>query len=181
MEKLAFQKIYTKVIQITKATCTLEADNIGYEELASVHGKLAQVVKIQGKNVTLQVFGGTEGIPSNAEVFFYGKPPSIKVSEDLAGRFFNAFGLPIDGGPEVEGEEREAIKKDMEQITGFIEKLGELNTDNVTPLIFMNDEVNRLRDDIPVKSLTHEEILKNAPKKDTDYFRIPKVLDKKNE
>lgn len=107
MEKLAFQKIYTKVTQITKATCTLEADNIGYEELASVHGKLAQVVKIQGKNVTLQVFGGTEGIPSDAEVFFYGKPPSIKVSEDLAGRFFNAFGYPIDGGPEVDGEERE--------------------------------------------------------------------------
>lgn len=80
-----------------------------------------------------------------------------------------------------EGKEREAIKKDMEQITGFIEKLGELDTNNVTPLIFMNDEVNRLRDDIPVKSLTHEEILKNAPKKDTDYFRIPKVLDKKNE
>ncbi|MDD3811449.1 MAG: V-type ATP synthase subunit B, partial [Bacteroidales bacterium] len=65
------------------------------------------VVKIQGKTITLQVFGGTEGIPSNAEVFFYGKPPTLKVGEDLAGRFFNAFGDPIDGGPAVEGEERE--------------------------------------------------------------------------
>jgi V/A-type H+/Na+-transporting ATPase subunit B len=57
--------------------------------------------------VTLQVFGGTEGIPTNAEVVFMGKPPVIKVSDDLAGRFFDAFGNPIDGGPEVDGEERE--------------------------------------------------------------------------
>ncbi len=107
MEKAAFQKIYTKITEITKATCTLDAEGIGYEELALVHGKLAQVVKLLGSSVTLQVFGGTEGIPSNAEVIFYGKPPTIKVSEDLAGRFFNSFGKPIDGGPEVEGEERE--------------------------------------------------------------------------
>jgi V/A-type H+/Na+-transporting ATPase subunit B len=107
MEKAAFQKIYTRITQITKATCTLEAEGIGYEELAIIHGRLAQVVKIIGNKITLQVFGGTEGIPTNAEVIFYGKPPTIKVSEDLAGRFFNAFGNPIDGGPEVEGEERE--------------------------------------------------------------------------
>ncbi len=107
MENTAFQKIYTKITQITKATCTLNAEGIGYEEMAFIHGKLAQVVKIVGDSVTLQVFGGTEGIPSDAEVIFYGKPPTIKVGEDLAGRFFNAFGMPIDGGPEVEGEERE--------------------------------------------------------------------------
>jgi V/A-type H+/Na+-transporting ATPase subunit B len=107
METKAFQKIYTKITQITKATCSLNAEGVGYEELASVNGRLAQVVKIQKQNVTLQVFGGTEGIPSNAEVTFYGRPPVLKVSEDLAGRFFNSFGMPIDGGPEVEGEERE--------------------------------------------------------------------------
>ncbi|TVR73242.1 MAG: V-type ATP synthase subunit B [Marinilabiliales bacterium] len=107
METKAFQKIYTKITQITKATCSLNAEGVGYEELASVNGRLAQVVKIQGQSVTLQVFGGTEGIPSNAEVTFHGRPPVIKVSDDLAGRFFNSFGLPIDGGPEVEGEERE--------------------------------------------------------------------------
>ncbi len=107
METKAFQKIYTSITQITKATCSLNAEGVGYEELASVNGRLAQVVKIQGQNVTLQVFGGTEGIPSNAEVTFYGRPPVLKVSDDLAGRFFNSFGLPIDGGPEVEGDERE--------------------------------------------------------------------------
>ncbi len=107
METKAFQKIYTKITQITKATCSLNAEGVGYEELASVNGRLAQVVKIQGQNVTLQVFGGTEGIPSNAEVTFYGRPPVLRVSDDLAGRFFNSFGMPIDGGPEVEGDERE--------------------------------------------------------------------------
>ncbi|MBN1949788.1 MAG: V-type ATP synthase subunit B [Bacteroidales bacterium] len=107
MSSKAFQKIYTKITQITKATCSLKASGIGYDELAVVNGKLAQVVKIIGDTVTLQVFGGTEGIPTNAEVTFLGKSPTIKVSEDLAGRFFNAFGEPIDGGPAVEGEERE--------------------------------------------------------------------------
>ena len=107
METKAFQKIYTKITQITKATCSLHAEGVGYEELASINGRLAQVVKIMGDTITLQVFGGTEGIPSNAEVIFSGRPPMIKVGEELAGRFFNAFGDPIDGGPKVEGEERE--------------------------------------------------------------------------
>ncbi|MBK6963520.1 MAG: V-type ATP synthase subunit B [Bacteroidales bacterium] len=107
METTAFQKIYTKITQITKATCSLQASGIGYEELATVNGRLAQVVKINGDIVTLQIFSGTEGIPTNAEVIFMGHPPSLKVGEELAGRFFNAYGQPIDGGPEVEGEERE--------------------------------------------------------------------------
>jgi aspartyl-tRNA(Asn)/glutamyl-tRNA(Gln) amidotransferase subunit C len=42
----------------------------------------------------------------------------------------------------------------------------------------MSDEVNRLREDVPKITVTHEEALRNAPKKDSDYFRIPKVLDK---
>ena len=102
----AFQKIYTKITQITKATCSVKATHVGYDELATVEGRLAQVVKIIGDEVTLQIFEGTEGIPTNAEVIFMGKSPSLKVSEQLAGRFFNAYGDPIDGGPVPEGEER---------------------------------------------------------------------------
>ena len=101
----AFQKIYTKITQLTKATVTLKATDVGYEELATINGQLAQVVKIIGDEVTLQVFGGTEGIPTNAEVIFLGKSPSLKVSDQLAGRFFNSLGIPIDGGPDVEGLE----------------------------------------------------------------------------
>ena len=97
MATKAFQKIYTKITQITKATCSLKATGVGYDELASVDGKLAQVVKIIGDEVTLQVFSGTEGIRTNAEVVFMGKAPTLKVGDQLAGRFFNAYGDPIDG------------------------------------------------------------------------------------
>ncbi|PID93394.1 MAG: V-type ATP synthase subunit B [Bacteroidetes bacterium] len=107
METQAFQKIYTKINNITKATCSLKASGVGNEEMAFVHGRKAQVVKIQGEDVTLQVFAGTEGIPTNAEVIFTGKPPTLKVSDELAGRFFDAYGDPMDGGPNIEGEERE--------------------------------------------------------------------------
>lgn len=107
MQGKAFQKIYTKINKITKATCTLTAEGIGNDELAFVDGKPAQVVKLEGNEVTLQVFQGTEGIATNAEVVFTGKPPVLKVSEELSGRFFNAYGDPIDGGPAIEGEERE--------------------------------------------------------------------------
>lgn len=107
MSAQAFQKIYTKISQITKATCSLNATGVGYDELAVIDGRLAQVVKIAGNQVTLQVFRGTNGIPTNAEVVFLGKAPSLKVGDELAGRFFNAYGDPIDGGAPIEGQEVE--------------------------------------------------------------------------
>ena len=107
MTTQAFQRIYTKLNQVTKATCSVQATNVGNEEMAIVDGRLAQVVKIMGDVVVLQIFTGTEGIGTDAEVVFLGKPPVIKVGEQLSGRFFNAFGDPIDGGPEVEGIEVE--------------------------------------------------------------------------
>lgn len=106
MKTRAFQKVYTKLTQITKATCALKAEGIGYSEMALVQGRPAQVVKLIGDQVTLQVFPGMEGIGTDAEVIFLGRPPVLKVSDLLAGRFFNSYGEPIDGGPEVDGEER---------------------------------------------------------------------------
>jgi V/A-type H+-transporting ATPase subunit B len=103
----AFTKIYCKLSAITKATVTLRAKGVGADELATIDGQLAQVVKVVGNEVTLQVFGGTGGVRTNAEVVFLGKAPTLKVGPQLAGRFFNAFGQPIDGGPEVEGQEVE--------------------------------------------------------------------------
>lgn len=107
MATQAFQKIYTRITNITKATCMLHATGVGNDELATIDGKLAQVVRINEDEVTLQVFAGTEGIPTNAEVIFLGKAPALKVSDQLAGRFFNAYGEPIDGGPQLEGEDVE--------------------------------------------------------------------------
>ncbi len=107
MKTKAFQKIYTHIENVTKATCTVQAEGVSNEEMAFVDGRPAQVVKISGKNVTLQIFPGTQGIATNAEVVFLGKPPTIKVSNELKGRFFNPYGQPIDGGPEVDGKEVE--------------------------------------------------------------------------
>ena len=108
MAQLALKKVYTKISNVTKATCMLHATGVGNDELATIDGRLAQVVKIIGEEVTLQVFAGTDGIPTNAEVVFLGKAPSLKVGEQLSGRFFNAYGEPIDGGPSPdEGKEME--------------------------------------------------------------------------
>ena len=103
----AYQRVYTQLEGITKATVSLRAKGVSNDELAVVAGKLAQVVRIKGDVVTLQIFSGTEGIPTNAEVTFLGEPPVLKVSDQLAGRFFDAYGHPLDGGPEIEGEERQ--------------------------------------------------------------------------
>ncbi len=107
MATKAYQKVYTQLEAITKATVSLRAKGVTNDELATVDGRLAQVVKTKGDVVTLQVFAGTEGIPTNAEVAFMGNPPVLRVSEQLSGRFFNAYGQPIDGGPEVDGEVRQ--------------------------------------------------------------------------
>jgi len=107
MANKAYQKTYTRLEAITKATVSLRAEAVSNDELALVDGRLAQVVKTKGNLVTLQVFSGTEGIPTDAEIRFLGEPPVLKVSDNLAGRFFNAYGEPIDGGPEVEGEARQ--------------------------------------------------------------------------
>lgn len=106
MTTKAFQRIYTKLEAITKATVSLKAQGVSNDELATVAGRLSQVVKIKGESVTLQVFAGTEGIPTDAEVLFFGEPPALNVGDELAGRFFNAYGEPIDNGPAIEGERR---------------------------------------------------------------------------
>ncbi|MBD3419685.1 MAG: V-type ATP synthase subunit B [Chitinivibrionales bacterium] len=107
MNTKAFQKIYTHIENITKATCTVEAEGVTNEEMAYVAGRPAQVVKINGNKVILQIFTGTPGVATNAEVIFTGKPPTVKVSNEMRGRFFNAYGQPIDGGPAVDGDEVE--------------------------------------------------------------------------
>ena len=96
----------------------------------------------------------------------------MKITEDLVDHIAHLSRL------QFEGESKVAIQQDLERIVNFMEILQGVDTENVEPLIFMNDEVNKLREDVPVETLTQEEALKNAPKKDSDYFRIPKVLDK---
>ncbi len=79
---------------------------------------------------------------------------------------------------EFNGDEKEKIKADLAQITTFFDELNKVNTDHVEPLIFMSDAVNVLREDIVKEELSHEDALKNAPAKDSDYFRVPKFNSK---
>ncbi len=80
---------------------------------------------------------------------------------------------------EFENEAKEEIKNDLTRILSFVEKLNELNTDNIEPLVYMTEEINVLRDDEVKQVITQEEALKNAPKRDSDYFRVPRVVEKK--
>jgi aspartyl-tRNA(Asn)/glutamyl-tRNA(Gln) amidotransferase subunit C len=79
---------------------------------------------------------------------------------------------------EFEGEKKENIKADLDKILDFCEQLNKLDTDNIEPLIYMTDNTNDLRDDVVVSDISKEDALKNAPSKDSDYFRVPKVIDK---
>lgn len=79
----------------------------------------------------------------------------------------------------LEFDEKDADKmmKDMTDIVNWVEKLKEVNTDGVEPLTTMSHEINALREDEVTEHLSHERALRHAPKKDADYFRVPKVLE----
>ena len=79
---------------------------------------------------------------------------------------------------EFDAESKKGIVKDLNRVIGFIEKLNEINTDNLEPLVYMSNEVNIMREDDVKHDITQQEALKNAPKKDSDYFKVPKVIDK---
>ncbi|UKN00295.1 Asp-tRNA(Asn)/Glu-tRNA(Gln) amidotransferase subunit GatC [Paracrocinitomix mangrovi] len=79
---------------------------------------------------------------------------------------------------EFEGEKKEAIKADLIKMIDFVDQLNQVDTEGVEPLIFMTDSINVLREDVAKVTITQEEALKNAPNKDSDYFKIAKVLSK---
>ena len=74
--------------------------------------------------------------------------------------------------------EKEEIKKDLERMIAFIDKLNELDTTGVEPQLHMSDEINTLRDDVLEGSVSREEALKNAPSTDGVFFKVPKVIKK---
>jgi aspartyl-tRNA(Asn)/glutamyl-tRNA(Gln) amidotransferase subunit C len=76
--------------------------------------------------------------------------------------------------------EKEEIKKDLQRMISFVEKLNELNTDGVEPQLHMTNETNVLREDELQGSVSREEALKNAPSTDGTYFKVPKVIKNPN-
>jgi aspartyl-tRNA(Asn)/glutamyl-tRNA(Gln) amidotransferase subunit C len=71
---------------------------------------------------------------------------------------------------------KQEIKKDLQKMIGFVEKLNELDLREVEPLLYMGEETNVLRDDIPEKPLNRSEALENAPVADEMYFIVPQVI-----
>lgn len=75
-------------------------------------------------------------------------------------------------------EEKSAIRKDLEKMIGFVDKLKEIDTSGVPPLMHMSDRLNALREDAVQGSFSREEALKNALDNDGTYFKVPKVINK---
>jgi aspartyl-tRNA(Asn)/glutamyl-tRNA(Gln) amidotransferase subunit C len=77
-------------------------------------------------------------------------------------------------------EEKIELKQDLEKMIGFVEKLKEVDTTGVEPLMHITDAVNILREDAVEKTITKQEALLNAPQTDGDFFIVPKVIKKNN-
>ena len=107
-------KVYNRIESITGNVITVRATDVKYKELAQINtrfGKsLAQVNKIEGDIISLQVFAGGQGVSTGDEVRFLGRGMRVSCSEDLLGRIFNGSGEPIDKGP--------AITENMKPIGG---------------------------------------------------------------
>jgi V/A-type H+-transporting ATPase subunit B len=99
------KKVYSKIESITGSVITVRAEDIRYGDLAEVDTafgtSLAEVNRLAGEFVSLQVFAGGRGISTGDTVRFLGHPMEISFSENLMGRVFTGSGKPRDKGPEL--------------------------------------------------------------------------------
>ncbi len=96
----------------------------------------------------------------------------MKVNEELVDKLAQLSRLEFDA------ESKEKIMSDLQRMIEFVDKLNEIDTENVEPLKYITDEQNVLRKDEIIKTITKEEALRNAPQRDSDYFKVPKVIKK---
>jgi aspartyl-tRNA(Asn)/glutamyl-tRNA(Gln) amidotransferase subunit C len=95
----------------------------------------------------------------------------MKITEDTVDKIAHLARL------EVNADEKEQLMADMSRILTFMDKLNEVDTSNVEPLIYMTEEVNVFRKDEVKELITHEDALQNAPEHDENYFLVPKVIE----
>lgn len=99
-------KAYHQIDSIVGSVITLRAEGVAYRELAEVTSRsgtsLAQVIKLDGPNVALQIFAGARGVNTDARVRFLGEPLRVPFSDALLGRIFNGSAQPRDNGPALE-------------------------------------------------------------------------------
>jgi len=100
------QKVYNEIIQIAGDVITVEAEDVAYRELAQIKTaqgvSLAQVIRMDGQKVALQVLAGSRGISTNDRVRFLKRPMQVSISENLLGRVFDGSGQPRDNGPALQ-------------------------------------------------------------------------------
>jgi aspartyl-tRNA(Asn)/glutamyl-tRNA(Gln) amidotransferase subunit C len=96
----------------------------------------------------------------------------MEVNDTLVDKLANLARLQFNS------EDKENLRKDLQRMIAFVDKLNELNTEGVEPLLHMTDAVNVLREDLVQGSIAREEGLKNAPDTDGVYFKVPKVINK---
>ena len=98
-------KVYHRIDALSGSIATLRAEGVKYNEIAEVQSRagtsLAQVIKLDGPNVTLQIFAGARGVDTDAAVRFLGETMKVPFSEALLGRAFTGSGEPRDGGPAI--------------------------------------------------------------------------------
>jgi len=96
----------------------------------------------------------------------------MDVNDELIDKIANLARLKFNS------KEKEGIKSDLQQMIGFIDKLNELDTTGVEPLLHMSENVNVLREDEVSGAITREEAFRNAPLHDEQFFKVPKVIKK---
>ena len=96
----------------------------------------------------------------------------MEVNDELIDKLANLARLQFDD------IEKAGIKNDLQRMIQFVEKLNELDTTGVEPLLHMSNNINVLREDEVRGSISREEALKNAPLHDGQFFKVPKVIKK---
>lgn len=96
----------------------------------------------------------------------------MKVNDELVDKLANLARL------EFNAQEKEEIKNDLQQMIGFIEKLNELDTTGVEPLLHMSSNINILREDEVSGTISRHDAFRNAPLHDEQFFKVPKVIRK---
>ena len=96
----------------------------------------------------------------------------MKIDNELVDRLAELSRLEFDE------QAKEGLKKDMQRIFDLVEKLKEVNVEGVEPLVYMTEEKNVLRKDVVKDTVSKEDALLNAPQRDSDYFKVPKVIKK---
>ncbi len=99
-------KVYHQIDALSGSVATLRAEGVKYNEIAEIESRagvsLAQVIKLDGPNVTLQIFAGARGVDTSAKVRFLGETMKVPFSDALLGRAFTGAGVPRDGGPVID-------------------------------------------------------------------------------